>query len=172
MQALTTSCKKPFFLSNFKLIIDNLKTEEKEEKNIEESDDLLKGKNVLAAEDNALNAEILVELLEMIGMTCDLAGNGKEAVEKFEQSALNQYDLILMDVQMPVMNGYEAASAIRNSSHPQTETIPIIAMTANAFAEDVKAALDAGMNEHVSKPIDMEHLKSVMKEQIHISKSM
>lgn len=160
--------QKPFFLSNFKLMVSSLKAGENEENPAEESDERLKGKNVLAAEDNELNAEILLELLGMIEITCDLAANGKEAVEKFEQSALNQYDLILMDVQMPVMNGYEATMAIRKSSHPQAKTIPIIAMTANAFSEDVKAALDAGMNEHIAKPVDTERLKSVIKEKLNI----
>ena len=82
----------------------------------------------------------------------------------FESSMADRYDVILMDVQMPVMNGYEATGAIRTCSHPQAETIPIIAMTANAFAEDIKDALDAGMNEHVAKPVDMERLKAVIRE--------
>lgn len=157
--------QKPFFLSNFRLMLDHLKSDHTEEKEaVREQDNILAGKNILAAEDNELNAEILTELLEMTGASCQVAGNGREALEMFEGSESGQYDLILMDVQMPVMDGYEATRAIRGCSHPQAKAIPIIAMTANAFSEDVKDALDAGMDEHVAKPIDMERLKSVIKD--------
>ncbi len=157
--------QKPFFLSNFRLMLDHLKSDHTEEKEaVQEQDNILAGKNILAAEDNELNAEILTELLEMAGASCQIAGNGREALEMFEGAESGQYDLILMDVQMPVMDGYEATRAIRGCRHPQAKTIPIIAMTANAFAEDVKDALDAGMDEHVAKPIDMERLKSVIKD--------
>ena len=98
---------------------------------------------------------------------CDIRENGQLALDAFLQSSPGQYDLILMDVQMPVMNGYEATRAIRGSDHPAAKTIPIIAMTANAFAEDIQASMDAGMNAHISKPIDLEALektvRSVMK---------
>lgn len=107
--------------------------------------------------------EILTELLKMAGAECEWAKNGKEALEKFEQSEPGQYDLILMDVQMPVMNGHEAARAIRALARCDAMRIPIIAMTANAFAEDEKAALDAGMNAHVAKPLDIERLKEVIR---------
>ena len=123
----------------------------------------LEGMHILAAEDIELNAEILMELLKIAGATCEWAGNGQEALEMFEQSEPGHYDLILMDVQMPVMNGYDATRAIRGCSHPQAETVPIIAMTANTFSEDVKDALDAGMNAHVGKPVDMNLLKAVIK---------
>ena len=103
-------------------------------------------------------------MLKKAGATCVWANNWKEALEKFEQSPPGFYDVILMDVQMPVMNGYEATKAIRNCYHPQAKTIPIIAMTANAFSEDVKEALNSGMNKHVAKPIDIEHLKTVIKD--------
>ncbi len=159
--------QKPFFLSNFKLTMDNLKAENSKDNNkdeIEKNSKILTGKNILAAEDIELNMEILQELLKTAGATCDWANNGKEALEKFEQSPPGFYDVILMDVQMPVMNGYEATKAIRNCYHPQAKTIPIIAMTANAFSEDVKDALSSGMNKHVAKPIDIEHLKTVIKE--------
>ncbi len=157
--------QKPFFLSNFRLMLDHLKSDHTEEKEaVQEQDNILAGKNILAAEDNELNAEILTELLEMAGASCQVAGNGREALEMFEGAESGQYDLILMDVQMPVMDGYEATRAIRGCRHPQAKTIPIIAMTANAFSEDVKDALDAGMDEHVAKPIDMERLKSVIKD--------
>ena len=156
--------QKPFFLSNLKMVVNHLKVRNNQEQVSEEQDEVLKGMNILAAEDIELNAEILMELLKMAGANCDWACNGQKAMEKFEKSAPGQYDMILMDVQMPVMDGYEATSAIRNCSHPQAGTVPIIAMTANAFSEDVKKALDAGMNAHLAKPIDMERLKEVIKE--------
>ncbi len=156
--------QKPFFMSNFKMVVNQLKTRNRQEQRPEERDDVLAGMHILAAEDIELNAEILMELLKMAGADCDWACNGQEAVEKFEKSAPDKYDMILMDVQMPVMDGYEATEAIRNCSHPRARTIPIIAMTANAFSEDVKEALDAGMNAHLAKPIDMERLKEVIRE--------
>ncbi|MDD3368752.1 MAG: response regulator [Lachnospiraceae bacterium] len=112
------------------------------------------GHKVLLAEDNALNSEIAMELLHMVQMEVDHAENGQRAVEMFEQSKPGTYDLILMDVQMPVMDGMEATKAIRASSHSEAKVIPIFAMTANAFNEDVAAALAAGMNGHLAKPID------------------
>ena len=123
---------------------------------------VLQGLNVLAVEDNELNAEILKELLDMEGAQCDLAENGKIGLEMFEASQPGQYDVILMDVQMPVMDGHQAARAIRRSSHPDAKRIPIAAMTANAFAEDVEAALAAGMDAHVAKPVDLDVLKTTL----------
>ena len=122
----------------------------------------LKGMHFLAAEDNSINAEILVDILEMEGAECVVATNGQEVYEEFLNSEKGRYDLILMDVQMPVMNGYEATAAIRASEHPEAKTIPILAMTANAFADDVKQALDAGMNAHLAKPIDVEKMKEMI----------
>ncbi len=156
--------QKPFFLSNLKMGVNHLKVRNHQEQAPEEGDDVLVGMHILAAEDIELNAEILIELLKMAGADCDWACNGQEALEKFEKSAPGQYDMILMDVQMPVMDGYEATNAIRSCSHPQARTVPIIAMTANAFSEDVKEALEAGMNAHLAKPIDMERLKEVVRE--------
>lgn len=112
------------------------------------------GKRILLAEDNELNREIATDLLEMVNMTVDCAKDGKEAMELFIASAADTYDAILMDIQMPVMDGYEATKEIRTSEHPQAKTIPIYAMTANAFSEDVSAAFSAGMNGHIAKPID------------------
>jgi signal transduction histidine kinase/CheY-like chemotaxis protein/ABC-type amino acid transport substrate-binding protein len=112
------------------------------------------GLRVLLAEDNAVNSEIATELLKMVGAETVLAKNGAEALDKFTQAASRTYDVVLMDVQMPVMNGLEAARAIRSSGHPDAKRIPIYAMTANAFAEDVTASLNAGMNGHIAKPID------------------
>ena len=124
----------------------------------------LEGLRFLAAEDNEINAEILTELLEMEGALCEVVENGQLALERFAGSAANQFDAILMDVQMPVMNGYEATRAIRALDRPDAGTIPIIAMTANAFAEDEKAALEAGMNAHVAKPINIEMMKKTIQQ--------
>ena len=118
---------------------------------------------VLAAEDYELNAEILVELLHMEDIEVDIATNGKEAVAMFERSPQYYYDYILMDVQMPIMNGYSATQAIRELHRPDAKTVKIIAMTANAFAEDVQKALDSGMDAHIAKPIDMGVLRETMK---------
>lgn len=112
------------------------------------------GRCVILAEDNELNAEIATELLSMVNMKAVRAHNGKEAVELFENSAAGTFAAILMDIQMPVMNGYAAAEAIRKSKHPQAEDIQIYAMTANAFSEDVAKAYSAGMNGHIAKPIE------------------
>ena len=125
-------------------------------------ENILKGMRFLCAEDNELNAEILIELLKIEGAECTICENGERILNTFEQSAPGEYDMILMDVQMPVMNGYEATKAIRRSTHKRAKTIPIIAMTANAFAEDVQVALNAGMDDHVAKPIDMGILISVI----------
>ena len=115
----------------------------------------LSGTKILLAEDNDLNAEIAVELLQEEGCTVDRAKDGVECVDMLEKAANGTYQLILMDIQMPVMNGYDAAKKIRRMDDPQKADIPIIAMTANAFSEDRQAALDAGMNDHVAKPINM-----------------
>ena len=123
----------------------------------------LSGMKFLCAEDNELNAEILSELLNMEGASCKIYENGKEIAEAFESVKPGDYDFILMDVQMPVMNGYEATHAIRNSRNPLGKTIPIFAMTANAFSEDIQHSLDAGMNGHISKPVDMNRLKETIR---------
>ena len=113
------------------------------------------GTKILLTEDNDLNAEIATELLEEEGCTVDRAKDGVECVDMLEKAANGTYQLILMDIQMPVMNGYDAAKKIRRMEDPQKANIPIIAMTANAFSEDKQAALDAGMNDHIAKPINM-----------------
>lgn len=122
----------------------------------------LEGIKFLCAEDNALNAEILAELLAVEGARCTICENGKVLLDTFEKSKPGDFDMILMDIQMPVMNGYEAARAVRASSHECAASVPIIAMTANAFSEDIQASLAAGMNVHVSKPIDMGLLKKAV----------
>ena len=129
------------------------------------------GYRLLLAEDNALNAEIAAELLSMVHMQVEHAENGKEAVEMLEHSENGTYDIILMDVQMPLLDGYGAARAIRASKHPQAATIPIYAMTANAFTEDVSAALSAGMNGHIAKPIDTQTLYSTLKKALDKQKN-
>lgn len=120
------------------------------------------GKRVLLAEDNQLNQEIAVEILGQMNLKIDTVENGVEAVEKFTDSEPGFYDLILMDIQMPAMNGYEAARAIRGTNHEDSQRIPIVAMTADAFAKDVQAAYASGMNEHISKPVSVDRLVQVL----------
>ena len=134
-----------------------------QEKTDEQDDNILQGMRFLCAEDNELNAEILTELLKTEGAECTICENGEEVLKAFEQSAPGDYDMILMDVQMPVMNGYEATKAIRRSSHELAKKIPIIAMTANAFSEDIQHSLAAGMNAHVSKPVEMKVLEKTIR---------
>lgn len=122
----------------------------------------LDGLKILLAEDNELNREIAKTLLEMNGAVVDCAKDGQEAAEIFEASETGAYDAVLMDIQMPRMNGYEAARRIRGSSHPQAGEIPIIAVTANAFSDDITAARAAGMDGHVSKPLDLEQLLNML----------
>ena len=122
----------------------------------------LEGLRMLVAEDNDINAEILMELLDMEGVQSVRAENGRTAVEEFRSRPEGYYDGVLMDIQMPVMNGYEAAQAIRAMDCPDAKTIPIVAMTANAFAEDVQKSMEAGMNAHLAKPVDMAALKDVL----------
>ena len=164
----TAVLTKPFFISSFQEKIAELWGEPGGTEVFEESggDGNLNGLHFLAAEDNEINAEILIELLEMEGAFCEIVENGQLAVERFKKSEKGEFDAILMDVQMPVMNGHEAAKAIRALDREDAGKIPIIAMTANAFAEDEKAALDAGMNAHVAKPLDMNILKKVVKQYI------
>ena len=145
-------------------IVENRVVSSTEQIEMHETDsDILDGMRFLCAEDNELNAEILMELLKLEGAECTICENGKRILEAFEQSVPGEYDMILMDVQMPVMNGYEATEAIRRSSHEQAKTIPIIAMTANAFSEDMQHSFAAGMNAHISKPVDMKLLKKTIR---------
>ena len=132
-------------------------TDEQPEKEVS-----LAGLHVLFAEDVEMNAEILTDLLEMEDITSEWAENGKKAVELFDQSDVGQFDVILMDMRMPVMDGLAATREIRKLDRPDAKTIPIIALTANAFEEDVKACLDAGMNAHISKPVDIDKLKDIL----------
>ena len=155
--------------SCFEVLIDMRIAEERtialaaQEEIDEQDDNILLGMRFLCAEDNEINAEILTELLKIEGAECTICENGEEILKAFEQSAPGDYDMILMDVQMPVMNGYEATKAIRRSSHELAMTIPIIAMTANAFSEDIQHSLAAGMNAHVSKPVEMKVLEKTIR---------
>ena len=117
---------------------------------------------ILIAEDNALNLEIVVRILEKAGAEVITAGNGEEAVKAFEQSPIGSIDAILMDVMMPVMDGINATKTIRSLSRADATQVPIIAMTANAFAEDIKGTHEAGMNTHLSKPISRKTILSEM----------
>lgn len=122
----------------------------------------LAGMRVLLAEDNEMNIDVAVDLLELAGIEAEVARNGQEALDMF-LAAKEAYDVVLMDVQMPIMDGYAATKAIRASESPNAKTTPIIAMTANAFAEDVSASLAAGMNGHLSKPIETAELFNTLK---------
>ena len=122
----------------------------------------LAGLHVMLAEDVEMNAEIMMDLLDMEDITTEWAENGQRAVELFEQNEPGHFDVILMDMRMPVMDGLEASRTIRKLDRPDAQNIPIIALTANAFEEDVKACLDAGMNGHISKPVDIEKLKKLL----------
>ena len=131
-------------------------------KNIAASD--YTGKKILLVEDNELNREVAAEIIGMTGAEIETAVNGKEAVDKVADHPNGYYDLVFMDVQMPIMNGYEAATAIRSLPKHKGELLPIVAMTANAFTEDVILAKSAGMNEHIAKPLDMEKLNRMLHE--------
>lgn len=164
--ANTEVITKPFFVSAFKEKIMELQGDAEEHGSGTVEGDNLKGLYFLAAEDNEINAEILAEILDIEGAGCEIVENGQLALERFMEAEEGRFDAILMDVQMPVMNGYDATRAIRRLERKDAGEIPIIAMTANAFAEDEKEALDAGMDVHMAKPIDIELLKKVIKQHI------
>ena len=167
MAGVDAFIEKPLFPSRLtatlKELVQDQNAKDKSERDrllpIEESD--YSGKRVLLVEDNELNREIAAEILSMSHAEVDCAVNGKEAVEKIAFSQENQYDLVLMDIQMPVMNGYEATAAIRSLPDKRCQ-IPIIAVTANAFAEDVQLAKNTGMNGHLAKPLEFEKLNEVL----------
>ena len=153
---------RPFFLSNLIHAIEHITGAASPE--TEENANTLKGMKFLCAEDNDLNAEILKATLEMHGAAvCDVCPNGQEIVKAFESVKPGDYDMILMDVMMPIMDGLEATRAIRTGANPLGRSIPIVAMTANAFTEDKKKALDAGMDAHLSKPMNIEDLKKTVR---------
>ena len=163
----TDALTKPFFVSALRGKVEELWAKEtRTSQPVPVLPNGLNGMHFLAAEDNEINAEILEELLDIENATCEIVENGRLAVERFQRAGPEEFDAILMDVQMPVMNGHEAARAIRALDREDAARIPIIAMTANAFAEDEKAALDAGMNAHVPKPLDLELLKNIIQQYV------
>ena len=158
---------KPLFRSRlvktFCALVGNEETAEQETTFVPLETIDLTGSRVLLVEDNALNAEIATEILEMTGMTVEWAEDGVEAVDKMAACEDGCYDMVFMDIQMPRMNGYDAARAIRAMDREYCKRVPIVAMTANAFAEDVHAAKTAGMNEHIAKPLDLNTLARILK---------
>lgn len=154
----------PLFLSRLSAVLYSFTSEGKQEKKQEDTGIQwnFRNKNLLLAEDNEINREIEQEILSMSGIQITVAEDGQQAVDRFKESEPFYYDIILMDIQMPVMNGLEAARAIRGMDREDAQAIPIVAMTANAFVEDVKNSLDAGMNAHLPKPLDIEQVFSTM----------
>ncbi len=154
---------KPFFMTTFKDVIKRVM--DKQKKDGPETESMaVQGKHILVADDIETNRFILVKILNSMGADCDEACNGQEVLDKFMDSQPGDYDLIFMDIQMPVLDGYAATRAIRSSAHPSAKTLPIIAMTADAFVEDIRAAMESGMNAHIAKPIQLDKLKDTIQE--------
>ena len=161
---VTAFCSKPLFLSELRGILTAPYMALQEAEEQDGADQLLVGRKVLLVEDNELNQEIALTVLEEAGLAVDTADDGTEAVEAMQRARAGTYDVILMDIQMPVMDGYTAARTIRAMDDPAKANIPILAMTANAFEEDRQKAFDAGMNGHVPKPIDIPKLMETLRE--------
>ena len=163
---VTAFCSKPMFMSDLRNTLMTAIGQKQAEENeiFPVADKVFKGKRVLLVEDNELNSEIAMTILNEYGIQVDTAGNGVEAVEKIKISTPGDYDLVLMDVQMPIMNGYEATKRIRKLNEPKLAGIPILAMTANAFDEDRKNALESGMDGFLSKPIVVDELLHTLQE--------
>lgn len=142
-----------------------------QEKELQKEKSDFAGKKVLLVEDNELNQEIASTILSEAGFTVDIANDGDVAVNKMKKASVGQYDLILMDIQMPKMDGYEATRQIRQLADRQIAAIPIVAMTANAFEEDRQSALDAGMNGHIAKPIENSELFEILKTVLNLQHS-
>lgn len=151
-------CSKPLFMSELRSCLDSIVNKNASEQVAEEGPPIHHSERILLAEDNPLNQEIAVEILSEAGFWIEVAENGRIAVDMLQKSEPGYYQVILMDVQMPEMNGYEAAKAIRKLENKELASIPILAMTANAFEEDKQEALESGMNAHVAKPIDVKKL--------------
>lgn len=160
---VTAFCSKPLFLSELRNCLRSIVDKEDEDKKEKDKETIKRHKGrILLAEDVELNQEIATAILGDAGFQTEVAENGKIAVEMLEKSRPGYYQLVLMDVQMPIMNGYEAAKKIRKLGNRRLSSIPIIAMTANAFEEDKQEALKCGMNGHIAKPIDIENLFSTL----------
>ena len=159
---VTAFCEKPLFLSELRRVLAEPFRAEPASKPAQPTAADLKGKKLLLVEDNELNREIALEILKEAGFVVDTAEDGAVAVQTIKQAAPGQYDLILMDIQMPNLDGYEATRQIRALPDAEKASIPIFAMTANAFEEDRQNALEAGMNGHIAKPLDVPHLLRVL----------
>ena len=160
---VTAFCSKPIFLSELREVLESPFAVKNQEEVPQETISFER-KKILLVEDNELNQEIAVEILKEAGFSVDVADDGVVAVERMKTAEPGQYDLILMDIQMPVMDGYEATRQIRALENPDIACIPILAMTANAFQEDKKAAIEAGMDGHIAKPIDVSKLFGILGE--------
>ena len=156
---VTAFCSKPLFLSDLRSCLHSIVgTEEPKDNDEDKHGEKVHTGHILLAEDNELNQEIAVAILDEAGFSTDIAENGQVAVDMLKHSAPGYYQVILMDVQMPVMDGYEATKEIRRLKNRKLSRVPILAMTANAFEEDRQAALQCGMNGHIAKPINIEKL--------------
>ena len=152
---------KPLFRSRLVYALKSVLTQDEEEKKLTEAgleEANYSGKRILLVEDNELNREIAKELLGFFNVTVEEAEDGQIAVDMIEKNPPHYYDLVFMDIQMPVMNGYQAARQIRSLDREDTKHLPIIAMTANAFADDIRDALESGMNDHIAKPVEVPKL--------------
>lgn len=166
--SITAFCSKPLFLSELRECLHTITvTEDGNDSGTNKKISAFHAERLLLVEDNELNQEIAAEILQEAGFSVEIAGNGQIAIEMLEKSTPGYYQLILMDVQMPVMNGYEATRAIRKLKDTQLASIPILAMTANAFEEDKQEALKSGMNGHIAKPINIENLMSALQRILH-----
>ncbi len=159
-------CSKPVFLSELRTVLLNAIEDNSGSEKQQENKAVFKNKSILLVEDNELNQEIAKTILEEAGFTVDTADDGSMAVEKVQNSKEGQYDLVLMDIQMPVTDGYQATRKIRDLPDPKLANIPIIAMTANAFDEDKQQAFEAGMDGHLGKPIDVDKLMDMLRERL------
>ena len=161
---VTAFCSKPIFMSELKSILARPFLAEKPIVEDKTAAADFSEKRILLAEDNEMNQMIAVEILKNFGFMIDIASNGEEAVEKMKMAPAGTYDVILMDIQMPKMDGYEAAKQIRAMDDRKKASIPIVAVTANAFEEDRKIALEAGMNGHLAKPYDVDAIMQTLTE--------
>ena len=165
---VTAFCSKPLFLSELRECLHSITTTDEDRKTTESEKSVsFHAERLLLVEDNELNQEIATEILQEAGFSVEVAENGQIAVDMLERSEPGYYQLILMDVQMPVMNGYEATRTIRKLKDTQLAAIPILAMTANAFEEDKQEALKSGMNGHIAKPINIDNLINTLKRVLH-----